>query len=193
MADGGSAFSQRPKTVIVTEAFITAPGRAAALAAAGAWPGTRYISELGIIRSLVWVGTTPTLTQGAAPSGLIPGPATIGTSSGTLTVSGFSGLILDSGTGPGSVTLGPTNASSVAIGRAGITTTVNGSLAMGAAADASALVTLASTTHGLLLPRMTTTQRDAIAAPASGLLIYNTTTNKLNFRAAAAWEAVTSA
>ena len=59
--------------------------------------------------------------------------------------------------------------------------------------DASALLELVSTTRGLLLPRMTTGERDAIAGPASGLLIYNTSTNKLNFRAAAAWEAVTSA
>jgi hypothetical protein len=60
------------------------------------------------------------------------------------------------------------------------------------APDASAALEITSTTQGLLLPRMTTVQRDAIAAPASGLLIYNTTTNKLNFRAAAAWEVVTS-
>lgn len=63
----------------------------------------------------------------------------------------------------------------------------------GTTLDASAALEIDSTTKGLLLPRMTTTQRDAIAAPASGLLVYNTTTGKLNFRAAAAWEAVTSA
>lgn len=57
----------------------------------------------------------------------------------------------------------------------------------------SALLELVSTTQGLLLPRMTEAERDAIGTPATGLLIYNTTTNKLNFRAAAAWEAVTSA
>ena len=35
-----------------------------------------------------------------------------------------------------------------------------------------------STTQGALLPRMTTTQRDAIGTPATGLEIYNTTTNR---------------
>jgi hypothetical protein len=45
------------------------------------------------------------------------------------------------------------------------------------APDASAKLQLDSTTKGFLPPRMTTTQRDAIATPATGLRIYNTTTN----------------
>lgn len=53
--------------------------------------------------------------------------------------------------------------------------------------SASALLDLASTSQGLLPPRMTTTQRDAIATPAAGLVIYNTTTNKLNFYDGTAW------
>lgn len=70
----------------------------------------------------------------------------------------------------------------------------NGACALGAASlSADAILACTSTTQGVLLPRMTTTQRDAISSPTAGLLIYNTTTNKLNFRAAAAWEAVTSA
>lgn len=58
--------------------------------------------------------------------------------------------------------------------------------------DAAAILNVSSTTKGFLPPRMTTAQRDAIAAPPSGLVIYNTTTNKLNVRGAVAWEAVTS-
>lgn len=45
--------------------------------------------------------------------------------------------------------------------------------------DAAAAVQIDSTTKGLLLPRMTSTQRDAISSPPAGLLIYNTTTTKL--------------
>lgn len=60
-------------------------------------------------------------------------------------------------------------------------------------ADASAFVQINSTTKGFLPPRMTTAQRDAISSPASGLIIYNTTTGKLNVRGASAWEAITSA
>ena len=58
--------------------------------------------------------------------------------------------------------------------------------------DASAILECQTTTQGVLFPRMTEVQRDAIAAPAAGLVIYNTTTNKLNLRVAAAWEAITS-
>ena len=45
--------------------------------------------------------------------------------------------------------------------------------------NASAVLDITSTERGFLLPRMTTVQRDAIASPANGLLIYNTTTNRL--------------
>ena len=41
--------------------------------------------------------------------------------------------------------------------------------------DASSLLELESTNKGFLLPRMTQAQRDAIASPAQGLVIYNTT------------------
>jgi hypothetical protein len=40
--------------------------------------------------------------------------------------------------------------------------------------DASAALDITSTTGGLLVPRMTTTQRDAISSPAIGLMIYQT-------------------
>ena len=53
--------------------------------------------------------------------------------------------------------------------------------------DASARLDVTSTTGGVLLPRMTTTQRDAISSPADGLLIYNTTTSKFQGRAGGAW------
>jgi hypothetical protein len=39
---------------------------------------------------------------------------------------------------------------------------------------ASSLVTIASTTQGFLLPRMTTAQRIAISSPANGLMLYDT-------------------
>lgn len=41
-------------------------------------------------------------------------------------------------------------------------------------------------------PNMTGTARDALNNPQPGTVIYNTTTNKLNVRVAAGWEAVTS-
>jgi hypothetical protein len=56
----------------------------------------------------------------------------------------------------------------------------------------SALVEMVSTTSGLLIPRMTTAQRTAVAAPANGLLVYDITINCLFFynTALAAWQSL---
>ena len=43
----------------------------------------------------------------------------------------------------------------------------------------SAVLEVTSTTAGFLPPRMNTTQQNAISSPAAGLIIYNTSTNKL--------------
>ena len=55
-----------------------------------------------------------------------------------------------------------------------------GSVSIGSGADsaASAILDVTSTTKGFLPPRMTTTQRNAVASPATGLKIYNTTTGQ---------------
>ncbi|ROL61223.1 hypothetical protein D9V86_06875, partial [Bacteroidetes/Chlorobi group bacterium ChocPot_Mid] len=45
----------------------------------------------------------------------------------------------------------------------------------------SAILELLSTTKGLLIPRLTSVERDAIASPATSLIIYNTTTNQFEF------------
>lgn len=71
----------------------------------------------------------------------------------------------------------------VSTGQVGINTSVPAT---------TAILDIVSTTQGVLLPRMTTTQRDAIVSPPVGLVIFNSTTSKLNVRGAAAWEAVTS-
>ncbi len=47
--------------------------------------------------------------------------------------------------------------------------------------DPAAILQLDTTTQGLLPPRMTTAQRDAIDSPPDGLMIYNTDTQRLNF------------
>jgi nitrogen fixation protein len=56
---------------------------------------------------------------------------------------------------------------------------------------ASSQLTIASTTKGFLPPRMTTTQKNAIATPASGLVVYDTTLNKLCLYTTT-WETITS-
>jgi hypothetical protein len=57
---------------------------------------------------------------------------------------------------------------------------------------ASSKLTIESTTQGVLFPRMTTTQKNAIASPAEGLVVYDTTLNKLSVRGALTWETITS-
>jgi hypothetical protein len=58
-------------------------------------------------------------------------------------------------------------------------------------ANASAALDIQSTTRGFLPPRMTTTQRDAITSPATGLVVFNTTTDRLNLRTSGGWVALT--
>ena len=69
-----------------------------------------------------------------------------------------------------------------------VTSFENGQVAIGTTSpNAAAKLDLTSTTQGLLLPRMTTTQRDAISSPPDGLTIYNTSTSKFQGRAGGAW------
>lgn len=53
--------------------------------------------------------------------------------------------------------------------------------------NASAALDVSSTTQGVLVPRMTTVQRNAIAAPAQGLMIFNTSTNCHEVYVAPSW------
>ena len=52
---------------------------------------------------------------------------------------------------------------------------------------ASAMLDVKSTDKGFLPPRMTKSERDAIISPTDGLVIFNTTSNCLNFYAAGYW------
>jgi hypothetical protein len=58
------------------------------------------------------------------------------------------------------------------------------------APNPSAQLDIASTSKGILIPRMTTAQRDAIASPANGLMIYNSTTRQYNFYNGSRWQNV---
>lgn len=51
----------------------------------------------------------------------------------------------------------------------------------------SAIFQIDSTTQGALLPRMTNAQMTGIGTPATGLLVYDTTNNKLNYFNGTAW------
>ncbi|MCB9336651.1 MAG: tail fiber domain-containing protein [Lewinellaceae bacterium] len=53
--------------------------------------------------------------------------------------------------------------------------------------DPSAVLDIDATDRGLLIPRMTTFQRNAIANPVAGLIIYNTTDSCFNYYTGEAW------
>lgn len=57
----------------------------------------------------------------------------------------------------------------------------------GSTADASAILDVKSTGKGMLIPRLTTVQRTAIASPATGLLVFDTDTNAFWFYNGTAW------
>ena len=58
--------------------------------------------------------------------------------------------------------------------------------------DSSSILSIVSNTKGVLLPRMTTTQKTSITSPATGLVLYDTTLNKLCVFTGTVWETVTS-
>lgn len=55
------------------------------------------------------------------------------------------------------------------------------------APTSSAVLDVVSTTKGILIPRMTTTERNAISSPVDGLILYNSTTGKFTVRQSGAW------
>ena len=67
-----------------------------------------------------------------------------------------------------------------------------GNVGIGATANASAILDVQSTTKGVRMPNMTTTQKNAIASPAAGLMVFDTTLAKLCVYSGAAWQTVTS-
>jgi hypothetical protein len=68
-----------------------------------------------------------------------------------------------------------------------------GSLGIGTASpNVSAKLQVDSTTQGFLPPTMTTTQKNAIATPAAGLIVFDSTLGKLCVYGGSAWQTITS-
>jgi hypothetical protein len=65
----------------------------------------------------------------------------------------------------------------------------SGSVGIGTASP-DAILDISSTTDGVLLPRLTTTQISAISSPTTGLTVYNTTLNQLCFYNGTIWRRV---
>ena|SRR3990172_6407462 len=62
-----------------------------------------------------------------------------------------------------------------------------GKVGIGTTPDASAILDVASTAASIVIPRMTTTQRNAISSPVDGSIIYNDTTDKFTVRQNGVW------
>jgi hypothetical protein len=74
-----------------------------------------------------------------------------------------------------------------------LATTSGGAVGIGLTSiDSSAQLHMSSTTKGLLMPRLTTTQMNAIGTPANGLMIYNTTASQLYVYSGGVWTALAS-
>jgi len=62
--------------------------------------------------------------------------------------------------------------------------------------EASSVLDITSSTKGVLFPRLTSTQRDAIVLPEKSLLIYNSTTNTYQYNSGTSgainWKSITS-
>jgi hypothetical protein len=65
-------------------------------------------------------------------------------------------------------------------------------IGLGASVSADAVVNIISTSKGILVPRMTTTQRNAIGSPSTSLLIYNTTTTQYELYTGSTWQSLAS-
>jgi len=69
----------------------------------------------------------------------------------------------------------------------------SGNLGLGTSSpNASAILDAQSTTKGVRMPNMTTTQKNAISSPAAGLIVFDTTLAKLCVYSGAAWQTITS-
>jgi len=74
-----------------------------------------------------------------------------------------------------------------------MTLDASGNLGIGTSSpSASAILDAQSTTKGVRMPNMTTTQKNAIASPAAGLMVFDTTLAKLCVYSGSAWQTITS-
>lgn len=62
----------------------------------------------------------------------------------------------------------------------------------GSQSHPSAMLDVKSTSKGILLPRLTNVERDAIVSPAEGLIIYNSVENKLQVFNGSRWKVFTT-
>lgn len=147
------------------------------------WTGTVWANLSG---SITGTGTTNYLARWTSPAALGTGVAQdngvgVGISGTAITPASLVDI-------NGNVTIGAYAGTNAAPANGII---VSGQVGIGTnAPNASAALDVTSTTAGLLPPRMTAAQMNAIASPAIGLLVLNSTTNCLEYWSGLAWQNV---
>tara|TARA_R110000868_G_scaffold157482_1_gene384770 strand:- start:3174 stop:3884 length:711 start_codon:yes stop_codon:yes gene_type:complete len=148
--------------------------------------GTIALANTGVLSwSGGFTGLTPaTATTGAVTLSGVLNVASGGTNASTASIGSFNNITGFTATGA----TGTTSTNLVF----SASPVFSGSVGIGATPTASAVLDAQSTTQGVRFPNMTTAQKNAIGAPAAGLVIFDTTLAKLCVYSGAAWQTITS-
>ncbi len=182
-----SSVAGKTGTILLSGADITSGSLAVANGGTGATTLTGYVKGNGT-NAMTASATIPA----ADISGNISGNAANVTGN-VAVANGGTGTTTGSITGTGAITFaaGGTNQNVTLTPSGTGYTLLGGKVGVGTTnPDPSAKLQVSSTTQGMLMPSMTTTQRDAIASPALGLFIFNITTNCFEAYVNGAWNTV---
>lgn len=123
--------------------------------------------------------------------GFIGSDGTSNVSLGAITsfVDGYNGATVSTGNVPTAISF----TTGVSSGLARMIITSAGNIGMGTLSPSiSAALEVSSVTQGVRFPVMTTTQKNAIGSPVSGLVVFDTTLAKLCVYSGSAWQTITS-
>jgi len=136
----------------------------------------------------------------ASPSATVNNPINIigGTTSdgttffNTISISGIIESTPSAGSHPTAITFSTTPSGSTSRSER-MRIDSSGNVGIGTSSpSASAILDAQSTTKGVRMPNMTTTQKNAISSPAAGLIVFDTTLAKLCVYSGSAWQTITS-
>jgi len=137
------------------------------------WDGSNWVGVSG--SGVAYLASNQTFTGQNIFSANIPNDAVRITQEGN-----GNALVVEDSTNPDSTPFRISNIGTVHVGTNSTTNQTN------------TILELDSTSRGFLPPRMSTFFRNLIVTPPAGLMIYNTTTSKLNVYNGTTWEQVTS-
>jgi hypothetical protein len=191
---GGGAVPSFAK-VTVQGTYPTSSGYSQVFSASGAYPASTTTAAWGFVSASGTDGTAFTLPNilhfSAEPSSF--GTTTVNQQSGFFAGPSLTGAVNNYGFyGAINAAAGKVRYNLYMGGTAD--NYLAGSLGIGTASpNASAILDVQSTTKGVRMPNMTTTQKNAIASPAAGLMVFDTNLAKLCVYTGAAWQTITSA